>query len=304
MARTVIAVGFALLTLAACEEGPGGNGGVSLPPINQPDPEPQPPPAPLSFFDTIPDENCYRVGTAIRTLRLPTAYGGRGTKTYSLTPTVPGLVFDAEARTVSGIPGSDAVGAHLMTYSVTDAGNNSQSLTFTISIRPVGASVYWMTEYSTGYSSSVGIHRSTLNLACWDPTVIVPDISQGYDGDYRFYGRLYVHNDKIYWVDDKPRPVHYPEPRTDRIWRADLDGTNAQVILTERISPGEITIHEGKIYWGYWNLAGTNDLHEIRRADLDGSNVETFARIDYRRAGTTIRNIIIHNGKLYWTSSV
>ncbi|MYK13867.1 MAG: hypothetical protein F4050_07295, partial [Rhodospirillaceae bacterium] len=64
--------------------------------------------------DLRPGNRYYVVGTAIDTLNLPTASGGGGTLTYSLTPSVPGLTFDSATRRLSGTP--SATGTHDMTY--------------------------------------------------------------------------------------------------------------------------------------------------------------------------------------------
>ena len=80
----------------------------------------------------------YALGAAIRTLWLPPARGGNGALTYRLTPAVPGLTFNARARSLTGTP--TRAGTYRMTYRVTDADRNTRASdadtrTFTITVQ-------------------------------------------------------------------------------------------------------------------------------------------------------------------------
>ena len=86
-----------------------------------------------SFADAItPGDQTYSVGTAIEALTLPTAADGDATLTYSLTPEIPGLTFNATSRKLTGTP--TAAGTHVMTYTATDSDGDADTLTFTIII--------------------------------------------------------------------------------------------------------------------------------------------------------------------------
>ena len=74
----------------------------------------------------------YRMNSVIAPLQLPQANGGRAPLRYRLTPTVPGLAFNASLRQLSGMP--IASGTYQMNYTVTDAGGAVDSLTFTITV--------------------------------------------------------------------------------------------------------------------------------------------------------------------------
>ena len=65
---------------------------------------------------------------------------------------------------------------------------------------------------------------------------------------------------KIYWTE------------SDKIRRANLDGSNVENVLTELESPMDITLdlHDHKMYWVNF------DTSKIYRANLDGSNIETI----------------------------
>ena len=81
-----------------------------------------------------PGNQTYAVGTAISALTLPAASGGGGALTYSLSPAVPGLIFNATAtvRRLTGTP--TASGTYNITYRVRDTDGDTDSLTFTITV--------------------------------------------------------------------------------------------------------------------------------------------------------------------------
>lgn len=102
------------------------------------EPKPTAPNAPNSEPDTTPsfsgavDDRTYTVGEAIQHLQLPTAIEGDGDLTYGLTPTVPGLTFDAGVSVLSGTPST--AGTYEMTYTVEDEDADYAELTFTIMV--------------------------------------------------------------------------------------------------------------------------------------------------------------------------
>ena len=87
------------------------------------------PPAPLSLTATAADQS-FLPDQAIQPLVLPAAAGGSGALTYSLSPEVPGLTFDAGSRTLTGAP--TQLGEYAMTYAVRDGAGAAVRLTFTI----------------------------------------------------------------------------------------------------------------------------------------------------------------------------
>ena len=79
-----------------------------------------------------PGDQTYTVGTAIETLTLPEASGGDGALTYSLSPNVPGLSFDATTRQFVGTP--PTAGTYAMTYTVMDEDGDAATLEFNITV--------------------------------------------------------------------------------------------------------------------------------------------------------------------------
>ena len=85
-----------------------------------------------------PGDQTFTVGTEIEPLTLPEASGGDGSLTYSLSPAVPGLIFNATAdvRELTGTPST--AGTYDMAYRVRDTDGDIDSLTFTITVEAAG----------------------------------------------------------------------------------------------------------------------------------------------------------------------
>ena len=79
-----------------------------------------------------PGDQTYTVGTAIEPLPLPEASSGNAPLSYSLTPSVPGLTFNATARQLTGTPST--AGTYAMTYTVADDDGDTDALSFTITV--------------------------------------------------------------------------------------------------------------------------------------------------------------------------
>jgi len=135
-----------------------------------------------------------------------------------------------------------------------------------------------------------------------------------------------VEGQRIYWVDS----------RTPAIKRANADGSNAESIVTEMMTINHphgvaLDVAEGKMYWTDGpvfrsNLDGTSvegpivtgsnqwialdlvagkmylsDYAKIRRANLDGSQLETV--VASKEFGARAIAVDPHDGKIYWTDS-
>ncbi|MGH7492890.1 MAG: PKD domain-containing protein [bacterium] len=82
---------------------------------------------------------------------------------------------------------------------------------------------------------------------------------------------------KMYWTNNGILPRS--------IWRANLNGSNAEAIVTTGLSaPTAIALDlaGGKVYWS------DNHAQRLQRANLDGTNVETFMNDIYESYGIAI----------------
>ena len=94
--------------------------------------------------------------------------------------------------------------------------------------------------------------------------------------------------DKVYWSE--------PGSSSGLIKRANLDGTDSEVLVTPPTTPQSITVDpvRKKLYW-------INSLEgKIQSADLNGENIKTIIQLD-----DTITHIAVdtEDGKLYWADS-
>ena len=89
---------------------------------------------------------------------------------------------------------------------------------------------------------------------------------------------------------DSPH-VYWTDWGTDKIQRANLDGSNIKDLIIGTDSPGGLAldVDEGKIYW--------TDEGKIQRANLDGSNIETLVT---GLENATDLALDLGRGKMYW----
>ena len=101
-----------------------------------------------------PGDQTYTVGTAIDTLPLPEANSGNAPLSYNLTPSVPGLTFNAATRQLTGTPST--AGTYAMTYTVTDADGDTDTLGFTITANTDTTETGSLGECYVSLSVSIG----------------------------------------------------------------------------------------------------------------------------------------------------
>jgi hypothetical protein len=85
-----------------------------------------------TFFDVTIEDRILRQNETTDPWELPAASGGNGDLTYSLDMNVPGLSFDAAARTLAGTPTD--TGVYRLIYQVEDQDGDSAELTFHITV--------------------------------------------------------------------------------------------------------------------------------------------------------------------------
>ena len=89
---------------------------------------------PAFATDAAIADQTYTQNVTIDTLTLPTATGGDGALTYTLSPNLPqGLTFDGVQRTITGTPES-VLTATEYTYTATDEDGDAAALTFMLTV--------------------------------------------------------------------------------------------------------------------------------------------------------------------------
>ena len=137
---------------------------------------PPPPDLSPSFAASVgPGDRNYTEGTPIAPLILPAATGGDGELTYTLSPEVPGLIFDAMTRRLTGTP--TAAGSHAMTYAVTDTDGDSDSLAFGIGVR--------VPDLSPEFGPGVGPRDQSYTRGTAITPLLLPPASGG-DGELSY----------------------------------------------------------------------------------------------------------------------
>ena len=133
-----------------------------------------------------------------------------------------------------------------------------------------GGKMYWM-EDNDPVGGKNKQCKGTIRRADLDGSN-VEDLIDGIRGPWYFDFALDVGKGKMYWTDNS---YEEDESHISTILRADLDGSNAEVLVTG-ISAQQLALDTvgDKIYWtdwgtDYWSPDGT-----IQRANLDGSNIE------------------------------
>lgn len=179
-----------------------------------------------------------------------------------------------------------------------------------------------------------GIHRANLDGSNIETLAIFPDAPEPTDGKLRWNVpeptsiTLDVADSKLYWTDsshaiyranldgsnaepfftggenpwgialDIPgNKIYWTEHEAQKVQRADLDGTNVEVLLTSQSTIPVGLALDGAENKMYWTDQGTN---MIRRADLDGANIKDLAKALRTPVGLALDVV---GGKMYWTNS-
>ena len=130
-----------------------------------------------SLADAVIDGQMYIVGRAIADWVLPEASDGDAPLTYSVSSLPAGLEFDAATRTLGGTPEEATDGAVVVTYTVTDSGNDAATLTFTITIAAEGT----VPVFAEGASINDQTYTVGTTIADW----VLPEASGG-DGELTY----------------------------------------------------------------------------------------------------------------------
>jgi len=248
--------------------------------------------------------------------------------TYSATSLPQGAVFNVPSRTFSWTPTTPQVGAHTASFSVTD-GQLSDTLSVQITVTQpgqVGGKIYWSEGNSSGK-----IITAELNGANPQEIITGQSFPRGLDID--------KNNQKLYWinlfsrinrsnldgtnieavvnksglggiaVDSAGGKIYYTSVNEDVIYRANLDGSNQQQLLSyfdlggKFANPQNIVLHNGKMYW----FSSRGPQHDssgsgrIQRANFDGSGLEDVLLGSQQ---IFITSLAIKDNKIYIANSV
>ena len=133
--------------------------------------------APSFAADVAIDDQVYVVGMAIADWVLPEASGGDGELTYSVSSLPAGLELDAVTRTLGGTPTAATDGAVEVTYTVTDSGDDTAMLTFTVTVAEEGT----VPVFAEGASINDQTYTVGMAIADW----VLPEASGG-DGELTY----------------------------------------------------------------------------------------------------------------------
>ena len=96
--------------------------------------------------------------------------------------------------------------------------------------------------------------------------------------------------------------MYWTDPDTGIIYRANLDGSNAEPLITrsnEALLGLALDVAGGQIYWTAWTFTFTASEGGIYRANLDGSNVETLIAGELLPFSLALD---VAGGQIYWTA--
>jgi len=145
-----------------------------------------------------------------------------------------------------------------------------------IEIDTCAGKMYW---YDTHWDQPGNSQIQRSNLDGSNVETLVTSISANNSEDIA----LDIPNGKIYWT-------------AGDIYRAHLDGTGVEKILTVSASPGgiDLDLSAGKMYWVIWGP----DEGRIERANMDGSGKEIIVTGEVVPEGIALDVVA---GKVYWS---
>ena len=268
---------------------------------------------------------------------LPVATGGNGRLTYSLNHWIffedEGLKFDATTRTLYGTPRWSR--QYNMEYLVQDESGNTDVQYFTLFVYDTAPSLDGSIVSDLTFTKGSRITPLTLpesggfvnEVLSYSLMPSVPGLTFDIStrrirgtptvaGTYHMTYRVLDESGDsdsltfVITVQEPPLPepsggekrLYWTDSGTNIIWRAYLDGTAVEPVVTGRLSfhGGIITISRNKVYWINYS--------KIYRANLDGTDVEFIAEgaaYGSRNGGRArITGIATVGSQLYWTGGI
>lgn len=148
-----------------------------------------------------------------------------------------------------------------------------------ITLDAIAGKLYW-TDVGTGKISRINLDGANPEGAedlVYDPSLDPIELA------------LDVANGKMYWTGSTPGG--------SKIFRANLDGSSMQVLVTGLVSASGIALDtiQGKMYWT------DRGASKIQRANLDGSQVEDFITTGLIEPVRIALDLIVR--QIYWTEA-
>ena len=196
-----------------------------------------------------PGDQRYTVGTAIDELTLPTASSGDGPLTYSLSPAVPGLVFNATTRRLTGTPST--AGTYDMTYRVRDVDGDTDTLTFTIVVSSQMAIQQFDLDSENRNPEGIVFANDKFYVVDWFGDKVYAyqatgerDSAADFDlvSDNGSANGIAFANDRFYVVDRSDDKVYAYQNAGERDSASDFD------LVSDHVWGGRITFANGRFY--------------------------------------------------------
>ena len=95
----------------------------------------------------------------------------------------------------------------------------------------------------------------------------------------------------VYWTDYSDK----------EIWRADLDGLNAQALLTGLDNPTGLDVYDGYLYWSEYSGASTSKILRVPLSDLTSTPETLYEYPAETTSGPA--GLEAGNGRVYWAET-
>ncbi len=246
-----------------------------------------------------PGDRTYTVGTTIDALTLPQATGGDLPLTYSLSPDVPGLRFDAAARRLSGTP--TEAGSYAMSYTATDADGDQYSFHFTIAVRG---------EAATGIAGSFDVRPNSRGIAYAGELFYA--LSWGDDKVYAYTGTGQRDPDNDFDLVDDAGPLHRLAYANGRFYVFHVHGDGgklfAYTVTGQRDASNDFILHDDNVWpRGFASVAGRNYVVNVRGGKVYAYTAsgtrETAADFDLDDDNRSPSGIVYAAGRFYVVDS-
>ena len=246
-----------------------------------------------------PGDRTYTVGTTIDALTLPQATGGDLPLTYSLSPDVPGLRFDAAARRLSGTP--TEAGSYAMSYTATDADGDQYAFYFTIAVRG---------EAATDTAGSFDVRPNSRGIAYAGERFYA--LSWGDDKVYAYTGTGQRDPDNDFDLVDDAGPLHRLAYANGRFYVFHVHGDGgkllAYTVTGQRDASNDFVLHDDNVWpRGFASVAGRNYVVNVRGgrvyAYTASGTRETAADFDLDDDNRSPSGIVYAAGQFYVVDS-